>query len=67
MDNSKRKTLKRSSLEKVDGIGPAKAKAILAHFKTISALKDASIEDIEKVNGIGNKDAVKIFEFFREN
>lgn len=67
MDNSKRKTLKKSSLEKIDGIGPSKAKAVLTYFKTVSALKNAQVDEIEKVSGIGKKDAQKIFEFFRDN
>ena len=67
MDNSKRKTLKKSSLEKIDGIGPVKARTILAHFKTIAALKNATPEQIEKVSGISKKDAQKIFKYFEEN
>jgi excinuclease ABC subunit C len=67
MDNSKRKTLKKSALENIEGIGPAKAKAVLAHFKTVSALKNASAEEIMSVRGIGKNDAEKIFNFFKLN
>ncbi|MBO5373863.1 MAG: excinuclease ABC subunit UvrC [Clostridia bacterium] len=67
MDNSKRKTLKTSFLEKIPGIGPGKAKKLLAHFKTISSLKKASVEDIMQVDGIGSSDANKIFEYFKIN
>ena len=65
MDNAKRKTLKRSSLEKIDGIGPAKAKALLSHFKTINVLKNASKEELIKV--VSEKDADNILEYFKEN
>lgn len=65
MDSSKRKTLKTSSLEKIDGIGPSKAKRLLAHFKTINALKDASAEEISEVKGISKTDAKTIYEYFR--
>lgn len=66
MDKSKRKTLKTSSLEKIDGIGEAKAKKLLAHFKTLSSLKNANIEEIAAVKGISASDAGKVFEYFRE-
>ena len=64
MDKSKRKTLKTSSLEKIDGIGTAKAKKLLAHFKTLSALKKAGKEDIAKVEGISSTDAENIYHYF---
>ena len=64
MDKSKRKTLKTSSLEKIDGIGTAKAKKLLAYFKTLSALKKAGKEDIAKVEGISSTDAENIYHYF---
>ena len=67
MDSAKRKTLKRSSLENIKGIGSAKAKAILNYFKTLSALREASIDDISKVKGISKSDAEKIFDYLKEN
>ncbi len=60
MTAAKRKTLRTSSLEKIPGIGPAKAKALLAHFKSISALRAASAAEIAAVRGIGPKDAEAI-------
>ncbi len=63
MDKSKRKTLKTSSLEKIEGIGEAKAKKLLAHFKTLSSLKSASVEEITAVKGISRSDAEKVFEY----
>ena len=65
MDDSKRKTLKTSSLEKIDGIGPSKAKKLLSHFKTVAMLKEATIETIAQVKGISTSDAKKIYEYFR--
>ncbi len=67
MDNAKRKTLKRSSLENIKGIGSAKSKAVLNHFKTLSALREASIDEIIKVKGISRSDAEKILEYLKEN
>ena len=67
MDNAKRKTLKRYSLENVEGIGNTKAKALMAHFKTLSAMREATVEEIAKVKGIGLKDAEKVFEYLKNN
>lgn len=63
--NAKRSTLKHSLLERIDGIGPAKAKNLLLAFGTLSALKQASENDIAKVSGVSAKDAHNIYQFFR--
>lgn len=67
MDTAKRKTLKRYSLENIDGIGKNKAKAIMSHFKTLAVLKKANVEEISQVKGIGSKDAEKIYMYLKEN
>ncbi len=61
---AKRSTLKHSSLEKISGIGPAKAKAIMHHFGTLAAVKNASVSEICTVKGIGEKDAQSIYDYF---
>ncbi len=53
-----------TSLTKIDGIGDAKAKMLLKHFKTISAIKEADKEQLESVNGISRKNAEKIYNFY---
>lgn len=62
---AKRTTLTHSSLEKIDGIGPAKAKKLLHAFGTISAIKDATEADIATVSGISASDANKIYNYFQ--
>ena len=64
MTAAKRKTLKTSSLEKIKGIGPAKAKKLMAHFKTLSAVKAASLEELCGVTGIGKSDAQTLYCYF---
>lgn len=53
-----------SGLMKIDGIGEKKAKAVLKHFKTISAVKQASVEELMQVKGISRKNAEDIFEYY---
>ena len=54
------------SLTKIDGIGEKKAKELLKTFKTIKNIKDASVEELEKVKGINRQLAEKIYEFYSE-
>lgn len=67
MDNSRRKTVKKSSLENINGIGPSKAKALLKHFKTIGTIKTASAQELEQCPGISTSDANKIYKYFHGN
>ena len=64
MRASKEKSMKKSVLEEIDGIGSEKAKKILAHFKTLTALKKASLDEIMQVKGISKKNAESVFEYF---
>lgn len=64
MSNAKSNTVKKSSLEKIKGIGASKAKALLAHFGGISAIKGASLEELCTVKGISKKDAESIINYY---
>ena len=55
-----------SSLLKVEGIGEAKAKALMKHFKTISAIKNASVDELCAVSGISKRDAENINKYYSE-
>lgn len=52
------------SLTKIDGIGEKKAQELLKIFKTIKAIKEATVEDLEQVKGINHALAEKIYEFY---
>jgi len=66
MTKAKSKTLKRSSLEDIKGIGAKKAAALLSHFGTLSAVKKATKEELMAVKGIGEKEAESLLAFFAE-
>lgn len=66
MDSAKRKTLKTSSLTKIDGIGDAKAKKLLAAFGGIGAIKIAEKEQIAAVRGISARDAETVWQYFHK-
>lgn len=58
--SQKRKTMKHSTLENIDGIGPTKAKSLLSAFGSVSAVKKASVEELKQVKGITQRDAEQI-------
>lgn len=64
MSAAKSKTVKKSSLEKIKGVGAAKAKALLSHFGTLAALKAAGREEILAVKGVSRSDAENIYNYY---
>lgn len=64
---AKRKTLKHSSLEKIEGIGPVKAKKLLASFGTLGAIKEATVEQLRATAGMTDTDAYRIYQYFHHN
>lgn len=62
---AKKRTLTHSSLEKIEGIGPKKAKTLLAAMP-LSLIREASAEELCAVKGISTADAERIHEYFKE-
>ncbi len=56
-----------SLLSQIDGIGKVKRNALIDEFKDISNIMQASVEEIARVEGIGEKLAVKVKEFLTTN
>lgn len=54
-----------SQLTQIDDIGDKKAAALLKHFKTIKALKEATAEEISDVKSISKKNAEDIYKFIK--
>ena len=62
-DSAKRKTLTKSSLEAIEGIGPAKAKLLISAMP-LSAIRRAEVAELEKIKGISKKDAERIYQYY---
>ena len=64
--NRKKKTrsINRSSLDNIRGLGPKKKKDLLKYFKSIQTIKNASESELCKVNGISIKLAKEINSFY---
>ncbi|WP_417609304.1 excinuclease ABC subunit UvrC [Parasphingorhabdus sp.] len=58
------KAVGHSSLDDVPGIGPARKKALLLHFGTARAVKNASLDDLQAAPGVSATVAQKIYDFF---
>lgn len=67
MMGSKRKTMKTSVLEDIDGIGKSKASSLLSHFGGLSGIKKASREELLTVKGITPAIADKITDYFKND
>ncbi|MBQ8879384.1 MAG: excinuclease ABC subunit UvrC [Clostridia bacterium] len=61
---AKTKTLTHSSLEKIENIGPGKARALLSAMP-LGKIREANVEELMKVRGIGEADAKRIVEYYR--
>jgi excinuclease ABC subunit C len=55
-----------SILEELPGIGPGKRRALLRHLGSLRAVREATLEALRAVPGIGDRDAETIHRFFRE-
>jgi excinuclease ABC subunit C len=53
-----------SVLDDIPGIGPKRRKILMKYFKDIGKIKDASIEELESIDGIPRRQAEEIYNFF---
>ena len=56
-----------SVLDDIPGIGPKRRKALMKYFESIDDIKNASVEEISKVDEIPVNVAQDIYDFFRRN
>ena len=63
--NLRGKTQVKSVLDDIKGVGPARRKNLMKHFKELSKIKEASIEELMKVEGITKEVAHEIYNHFR--
>lgn len=63
---AKGRSLKRSSLEAIDGIGRERARRLLAYFGTLRRLKEASIEELAAVRGMTAPAAAAVYAHYHK-
>ena len=62
----RQKGIRRSLLDQVNGIGSIRKRALLNHFGSAKAVESASFDEIKSVEGVEEKVAKKIYNFFHE-
>lgn len=60
------KTMVGSILDEIPTIGPNRKKNLLKEFKTIGNIRQASVEELAKVDGMNIKSANEVYEFFKK-
>ena len=62
----RKKGISKSLLDQIDGIGSIRKRALLNHFGSARAVESASLDEIKSVEGVEEKVAKKIYNFFHE-
>ena len=62
----RKKSLSKSLLDQIQGIGRQRKRALLNHFGSARAVESASLDEIKSVEGVEGKIAKKIYNFFHE-
>jgi len=62
----RKKGFKKSLLDQISGIGSIRKRALLNHFGSARAVESASLDEIKTVEGVEEKVAKKIYNFFHE-
>lgn len=56
----------RSILDDIDGIGEKRRKALMRHFVSMDAIKNASVNELAAVDGMNGKVAENVYKFFHK-
>nr|WP_315458154.1 excinuclease ABC subunit UvrC [uncultured Sphingorhabdus sp.] len=56
-----------SPLDEIPGIGPSRKKALLMHFGTARAVRNASLEDLQRTPGVSAAVAQTVHDFYHSN
>ena len=56
----------RSPLDEIKGVGHTRKRALLSHFGSAKAISRADLKDLQAVDGISNKLAKNLHDFFHD-
>jgi len=62
----RKKGITKSLLDQIQGVGSMRKRALLNHFGSARAVESASLDEIKSVDGVEEKVAKKIYNFFHE-
>ena len=55
-----------SILDDIEGIGPKRRKALMKHYADIESIREASLEELEAVDGLDSRSAKSVYDFFHK-
>ena len=55
-----------SMLEDIPGIGPARRKALMKHFKGLEGIREATVEELAAIDSMNEKTAGEVYAFFHQ-
>ncbi|HEX7884349.1 MAG TPA: excinuclease ABC subunit UvrC [Phenylobacterium sp.] len=58
--------MKKNPLDEIDGVGPGRKRALLHAFGSARGVSRASVDDLEKVEGVSRQLAERIYGYFRK-
>lgn len=58
------KTQVKSVLDDISGVGPARRKALMRHFKSLDEMKKATVEEFLNIPEMNERTAVEVYNFF---
>lgn len=58
------KTQVKSVLDDIPGVGPARRKALMRHFKSLDEMKNATVEEFLNIPEMNERTAVEVYNFF---
>ncbi len=61
---SRKKSAISSTLTSIEGIGETRAKALMRHFKTVTAVSEADLPELEGCPGMTRPAALQVYKFF---
>ena len=57
----------RSILDDINGIGPTRRRALMKHFQSLDAIKEADIDELLKVPSMNKTAAIEVYNFFHKS
>lgn len=57
----------KSVLDDISGIGPARRKALMRHFKDIESVREATVEELEQAPQMNRASARAVYDFFHKD
>lgn len=55
-----------SILDDIPGVGPARRKALMAHYRSLDEIKNATVEELSQTEGLNRTVAESIYGFFHQ-